>query len=69
MAAKAIAMAPAAPNAPSAGAAPLKSVGTGGEADLVGMTLPLPIGAEAERVILVEDGLNVVRVEFWLAIT
>lgn len=63
-----MAMAPAAPKALSAGAAPMNSVGSGREPDLVGTTPPVPTGAEAERVIL-EVGLMVVMVELWLTVT
>lgn len=66
MATKAMATTPAAPKALSAGAAPVKLVGTGGEPDLVGTTPLVPTGADAVRVTLVPDGLRVVRVELWL---
>lgn len=65
MAITAMAMAPAAPKAETADAAPWKSVGSGGEAVLDGITPPVPAGREADGPSLVEVGLMVLMVEFW----
>ena len=64
MAITAMAMAPAAPKVERLDAAPLKSVGSGGEAVLDGITPPVPAGREADGP-LVEVGLTVLMVELW----
>lgn len=63
MATTAMAIAPAAPKAETADAAPWKSVGSGGEAVLDGTTPPVPAGREPDEAIVV--GLMVLMVEFW----
>lgn len=65
MATTAMAMAPAAPKTERPDAAPLKSVGSGGEAVLDGIMPPVPAGREADGPSLVEVGLMVLMVEFW----
>ena len=63
MATTAMAIAPAAPKAETTDAAPWKSVGSGGEAVLDGITPPVPAGTEPDGAMLV--GLMVLMVEFW----